>query len=220
MAVPTIPPSIARVLDAALDRAPDHEALVTRSRRLTYAELDAEANQAARALQSLGIGPGDRVAASLPNEAAVVVAFHGAMRLGAVWLGINRALAPPEKRFQLEDAGASLFLCDDDIPDLGTRVVAAGEWQQALAAASAHPLDVEIDADAPAGIAYTSGTTGRPKGAVHSQRGLLVPGAVLVESRGYAETLRKGDGFPFTILNLAVLPTLLVSHAGDGQSVG
>src|SRR3546814_7541707 len=109
------------------------------------------------------------------------------MRLGAVWLGINRALAPPEKRFQLEDAGASLFLCDDDIPDLGTRVAAAAEWQQALAAASAHPLDVEIDADALAGIAYTSGTTGRPKGAVHSQRGLLVPGAVLVESRGYDE---------------------------------
>src|SRR3546814_1696030 len=100
MAVPSIPPSIARVLDAALDRAPDHEALVTRSRRLAYAELDAEANQAARALQSLGIGPGDRVAASLPNEAAVVVAFHGAMRLGGVWLGINRALAPREKRFQ------------------------------------------------------------------------------------------------------------------------
>src|SRR3546814_16985753 len=69
-------------------------------------------------------------------------------------------------------------------------------------------------ADALAGIAYTSGTTGRPKGAVHSQRGLLVPGAVLVESRGYDETLRKGDCFPFTILNLAVLTTLLVSQAG------
>src|SRR3546814_19234528 len=110
MAVPSIPPSIARVLDAALDRAPDHEALVTRSRRLTYAELDAEANQAARALQSLGIGPGDRVAASLPNEAAVVVAFHGAMRLVAVWHGIASALAPPDQRFQPVVGGAPLFL--------------------------------------------------------------------------------------------------------------
>ncbi|MEQ1787248.1 MAG: fatty acid--CoA ligase family protein, partial [Acidimicrobiales bacterium] len=58
------------------------------------------------------------------------------------------------------------------------------------------------------------GTTGRPKAAVHSQWNLLVPGAVLVESRGYGPELRKGDCFPFTILNLAVLTTLLVSQAG------
>src|SRR3546814_19244816 len=90
MAVPSIPPSIARVLDAALDRAPDHEALVTRSRRLTYAQLDAEANQAARALQSLGIGPVARVAASLPNEAAAVLAFHGAMRPAPVGRGARQ----------------------------------------------------------------------------------------------------------------------------------
>jgi long-chain acyl-CoA synthetase len=79
-------------------------------------------------------------------------------------------------------------------------------------------LTLPIDADAPAGIAYTSGTTGRPKGAVHSQRGLLTPGAVLVETRGYDHTLRKGDCFPFTILNLAVLTTLLVSQAA-GTSI-
>ncbi len=120
------PPSIATVLDRPLRDQPDHEALVTRSRRLTYADLDAEADRAARALWALGIRPGDRVAASLPNDAEVVVAFHGAMRLGAVWLGINRALAPPEKRFQLEDSGASLLLCDDDVGDLGDRASSTG----------------------------------------------------------------------------------------------
>lgn len=207
------PPSIAHVLDRALADDPSREALVTRSRRLTYEALDAEANRAAHALRALGVGPGDRVAASLPNDAAVVVAFHGAMRLGAVWLGINRALAPPEKRYQLDDTEASILLCDDELPDLGTRVVAAAEWDDALAAASTEPLPRDVDPDAPAGIAYTSGTTGRPKGALHSQRGLLAPGAVLVESRGYDSTLRKGDCFPFTILNMAVLTTLLVSQA-------
>lgn len=213
-----VPHSIARVLDGALRTDPGREALVTRSRRLSYAELDAQANRAARALWALGIRPGDRVAASLPNDEAVVVAFHGAMRLGAVWLGINRALAPPEKQFQLHDAEASVLLCDDELPDLGTRVVAGGEWQDLMAASGADPLDVDVDPDAPAGIAYTSGTTGRPKGAVHSQRGLLTPGAVLVDSRGYDGTLRKGDCFPFTILNMAVLTTLLVSQAA-GTSI-
>jgi long-chain acyl-CoA synthetase len=209
-----VPASIARVLDRALDTRPDAEALVTRTRRLSYRQLDEEASRAARALHDLGLRTGDRVAASLPNDADVVVAFHGAMRLGAVWLGVNRALAPPEKRYLLEDAGATLLLCDDELPDLGVRVVDLPTWRAAVEAADPQPLDVEVDPHAPAGLAYTSGTTGHPKGAVHSQHNLLVPGAVLVEARGYDETLRKGDCFPFTVLNMAVLTTLLVSQAG------
>ena len=209
-----VPESIARVLDRPLADAPQREALITRTRRLSYADLDAEANRAARALADLGVRQGERVAASLPNDADVVVAFHGAMRLGAVWLGVNRALAPPEKRYLLEDSGSTLLLTEDEPPDLGVRAIGLQTWRQAVEAADATPLDVAIDPFAPAGLAYTSGTTGHPKGAVHSQHNLLVPGAVLVETRGYDASLRKGDCFPFTVLNMAVLTTLLVSQAG------
>ncbi len=209
-----VPASIARVLDGALADDPAREALVTRTRRLSYAELDREANRAARSLRELGVRQGDRVAASLPNDADVVVAFHGAMRLGAVWLGVNKALAPPEKRYLLEDSGSTLLLCDDDLPDLGVRVVDLAEWRSAIEAADDTPVAVDVDPLAPAGLAYTSGTTGHPKGAVHSQHNLLVPGAVLTDTRGYDHTLRKGDCFPFTVLNMAVLTTLLVSQAG------
>jgi acyl-CoA synthetase (AMP-forming)/AMP-acid ligase II len=209
-----VPASVARVLDRALADGPEREALVTRTRRLTYAELDREADRAAHALRGLGVRTGDRVAASLPNDADVVIAFHGAMRLGAVWLGVNRALAPPEKRYLLEDAGATLLLSDDEVPDLGVRVVDLATWRTAVEAADATPVGVDVDPFAPAGLAYTSGTTGHPKGAVHSQHNLLVPGAVLVETRGYDERLRKGDCFPFTVLNMAVLTTMLVSQAG------
>jgi long-chain acyl-CoA synthetase len=212
------PETVARVLDRALADEPDREALVTRSHRLTYAELDRQADRAAHALADLGIGIGDRVAACLPNEADVVVAFHGAMRLGAVWVGVNRALAPPEKRWQLADCGASLLLTGEPLDDPGVPVVDADGWRAALDAAADGPVGVDVDPYAPAGIAYTSGTTGRPKGAVHSQLNLLLPGAVLVESRGYGPELRKGDCFPFTILNMAVLTTLLVSQAG-GTSI-
>jgi long-chain acyl-CoA synthetase len=210
------PTSVARVLDRALAEDPAREALVTRTQRLSYADLDDRAHRAAQALRALGVRAGDRVAASLPNEADVVVAFHGAMRLGAVWVGINRVLAPPEKAFMLQDCGASVFLCEADaaVASPGVEVVPHDEWAARVDAAPPEPADVEVDPFAPAGIAYTSGTTGHPKGAVHSQWNLLLPGAALVESRGYGPTLRKGDCFPFTILNMAVLTTLLVSQAG------
>ena len=226
---PCLPSSIAEVFDHVLDVDPDRTALVSRSRRLSYAELDREANRAAHALRGLGVRAGDRVAASLPNDAEVVIAFHGAMRVGAVWVGVNRALAPPEKAHILADSGASLWLCDRATADQAggstgparlSRVVTVepdapgGEWREAFgSAADTRPGGV-IDPAAPAGLAYTSGTTGRPKAAVHSQHNLLLPGAVLVATRGYGADLRKGDCLPLTILNMMVLTTLLVAQAG------
>lgn len=215
------PTSIARVFDRALAADPAREALVTRSARLTYGELDALADRAAYALADLGVRPGDRVAASLPNEWEVVVAFHGAMRLGAVWVGINRVLAAPERQYLIDDSGARLLLAETEVAATAARVTpldVAG-WRAALDAAPHTPwTGPAVDPFAPAGLAYTSGTTGHPKGAVHSQHNLLLPGAVLVQTRGYGPALRKGDCFAFTILNLAVLTTLLVSQAG-GTSI-
>lgn len=216
--------SAARVLEPALARDPNREALVTATTRLTYGELDALAHRAAHALAEMGIGPGDAVCASLPNDHDVVVAFHGAMRLGAVWVGINRVLAAPEKAHILADCSASLLLSDDGAPISGAErmdmpVVDLASWRAALESAPATPWGgPDPDPLAPAGIAYTSGTTGRPKGAVHSQHNLMLPGAVLVDARRYGPELRKGDCFAFTILNMAVLTTLLVSQAG-GTSV-
>ncbi len=224
MAVTRPPPTrVGEVLGRALEEQPDATALVTRTRRLSYAQLDAEAAKAANALLAFGVRPGDRVAASLPNEADVVLAFHGALRIGAIWVGINRALAPAEKRYLLEDSGPSLYLCDEQAaaqvagPARPRRVVLSGmgdEWQEAMGRMTAAPCGINPDPDAPAGIAYTSGTTGYPKGAVHSQRNLLLPGAVTVATRGYGRDLRKGDCLPLTILNMMVLTTLLVAQAG------
>jgi len=226
---PHVPGSVGEVFDRVLAEDPGREALVTRSGRWSYGELDRLANRAARALGALGVRPGDRVAAALPNDVDVVVAFHGAMRLGAVWVGVNRALAAPEKEFILQDAGVSAVLADAAVGeqvggrgalDGRCRVIVvepddrSGGWFAALDAAADTPLASRVDPRAPAGIAYTSGTTGFPKGATHSQYNLLLPGAALVASRGYGPGLRKGDCLPLTILNMLVLTTLLVAQAG------
>ena len=219
----SIPRTVADVFAPVVASDPEREALVTRSGRWSYAELDRLAARAAHALHALGVRAGDRVAGALPNDLDVILAFHGAMRIGAIWVGVNRALAPPEKRYLLDDSGASLLVCDGataeqvasgDAPRVVVLEDGRGEWYDALAAATDAPFESAVDPYAPAGIAYTSGTTGYPKGAVHSQYNLLLPGAMLGVSRGYGPALRKGDFLPLTILNMQVLTTLLTAQAG------
>src|SRR5262245_27898334 len=208
------PTSIATVLDDALRRDPDHEAIVARSGRMSYAELDRRANQSARAFAALGVAPGDRVAVSLPNDVDIVTAFHGAMRLGAIWVGINRALAPPEVDFILRDTSASLAIVEDEGAEALPNGRGLSDWVTLVDRQDSVAVDTTVDPFAPAAIAYTSGTTGRPKGVVHSQHNLVLPGAATVASRRYGPELRKGDCLPLTILNLLALTTLLVSQAG------
>src|SRR3954471_2164208 len=221
--------TIARVLDRALAERPDAEAVVARSGRLTYRELDAAADRAAAAFAACDLRPGDHVAVSLGNDLDVVVAFHGAMRLGLVWIGLNTGLTGPEKAQLLEHCGARMLLTDaataDDVAATTTTlpalqhivsvdaVSAEERWSTLMSTAPPAPT-AAVDPHAPAGIAYTSGTTGLPRGVVHSQHNLLLPGQVLVTERRYDASLRKGDCLPLTILNLMVLTTLLTAQAG------
>ena len=216
------PQSAAAVLDRGLAEDPGREALVGRHGRFSYAELDLAVNRAARVLSELGVRAGDRVAACLPNDVDIAVAFLAAMRAGAIWVGVNRVLAAPEKAFVLEDCGAALLLAAPDVaseleplrarlPSLRALVRVdpsdpQAEWGALCAQqrGDARP-DVEIDPWGPAAIAYTSGTTGQPKGAVHSQHNILLPGAVSAAQRVYPEAVPQGTVLPLTILNLIVL---------------
>jgi long-chain acyl-CoA synthetase len=215
------PVGVFDVLEAPTRRSPGAQALVTCQGETTYESLDELADMASGALYDLGIRPGDRVAASLPNDLDIIVCFHAAMRLGAIWVGVNRALAPPEKAFILTDSQSSLLIADpavaDDLSDRLTpdlRLVDAESWAGAVDASRGRPPVPTPDPSAPAGIAYTSGTTGHPKGAVHSQAGLILPGQATVARRGWGADLRKGDSLPLTILNMMVLTTLLTAQAG------
>src|SRR5215216_7362202 len=112
---PDRPVSLRPLLARAVADRPDHPALVGASGRRTYAELDADSAAVASSLAALGVRPGDRVAVSLPNDLAVVTALLGIWRLGAVFVGVHRALAPPEKTFFLDDSGAGVLLGDPEV---------------------------------------------------------------------------------------------------------
>jgi long-chain acyl-CoA synthetase len=219
--------SAASVLSRPLEERPDHEATVARGGRLTYRQLDDLAERYLRALIAAGVRPGERMGVSLVNDLPLVALFHAAVRLGVIWVGVNRALAPPEKAYLLADSQAAFFVGDDamvhDVRSVqGDHEVgrcltvddtAGSEWL-ALLAEEPSWRPPTPDPLAPAAIAYTSGTTGFPKGAVHSQHNLMVPGAMVIRARRFGPDLRKADCFPLTILNMHVLSTLLVPQCG------
>jgi long-chain acyl-CoA synthetase len=215
----TIIPTIPRLLDRALAERPTATAVFASTGTLTYAELDTAADFAAGALWELGARPGDRVAACLPNDLEIVVAFHATQRIGAVWAGIGENLRPAEQQALAAVCEPTVVLAGPRCALGGAAVTAGGgvvdvsHWTDLTNARHDAPA-VAVDPHAPAAIAFSSGTTSAPKAIVHSQHNLVLPAAVLVADRRWGPDLRKGDCFPFTILNLQVLSTLVTAQAG------
>lgn len=208
------PLSLRPLLDRSVAEVPDKTAVVGASGRLSYVELADEVTRVAAALDGLGVQPGDRVAVCLPNDVDIVVALMGIWARGAVFVGVHTVLAPPEKRYLLDDCDPSLFLAADPSEEVDTpRVIGLDEWRSRVACAD--PLDPwpEVDPLAVAAIAYTSGTTGHPKGVMHSQHNALLQGAVA----SFRGSYDADDVFlcvqPLTILNLQVLNPLTTVQA-------
>ncbi|MFE6921958.1 class I adenylate-forming enzyme family protein [Nocardia sp. NPDC057663] len=207
------PRPLATVLDDPLRERPGAPAIIAASGTWTYADLDEQAARAAGALWSLGVRPGDRVAACLPNDLGIVAAFHGVQRIGAIWIGIGEANSPAEQQYLHDLCDPAVVLAGPRWAGSAPRTVHPDHWADLTARADPAPA-LAHDIDAPAGIAFTSGTSGRPKAVVHSQRNLLLPGAVVRATRDWGPDLRRGDSFPLTILNMMVLSTLTTAQAG------
>ena len=164
--------------------------------RCSFAELNARCNQTANALAGLGVQPGDRVALLLMNSVEFAESFFAVAKLGAVVVPVNWRLVADELEFILKNSGASVLLFDADFAQVVDELHARGErtdirqWVQvsgpamALAPYAVAYADVQRAAattePAPGAgdddmlyIMYTSGTTGLPKGAVHTHNTVL-----------------------------------------------
>ncbi|SDG97361.1 long-chain-fatty-acid--CoA ligase [Klenkia brasiliensis] len=159
----------------------------------SYAEVDERVTRLAAVLTGWGVRHGDRVAVLALNGLEVVECFLAAARIGAVAVPVNFRLAPAEVAYVLADSGARVLVVD---PATAATAQQAGppehvltvgpDYEAALAAADPTPVEHEVgDTDA-AFLMYTSGTTGRPKGAVLTHRNLLMHAFSHVTHLGWA----------------------------------
>src|SRR6202011_3902398 len=168
------------------DFTPDKVALRFEGRSLSYAQFAARIVAAARALKSqLGVARGDRVAILAANHPDYLVLLYACARLGAMLVPLNWRLAVPEQVFILSDALVKALVVEKGfaaiveplkaaLPDV--HIVGldfALSFDDLLTAGSGDGCNPHVDLSSPLLIVYTSGTTGRPKGAVLRQEALV-----------------------------------------------
>ncbi|WP_342661070.1 Long-chain-fatty-acid--CoA ligase [Rhodococcus ruber] len=213
------------LLEDSARRYPDRTAMVLGSERLTYAQLDAQANRIANLLVAEGVAPGDKVALSCPNVPQFPAVYYGILKAGAVVVPLNIQLKPREIAYHLDDSGAALYICFE-----GTAELPAGEYGKAgfdradrcrtmllitsdpqapspldgiatlsgaiagqpdtFATVAREPVDTAV-------ILYTSGTTGRPKGAELTHANMVLN--ALTANRLFDSTPQRPDTYLLTL---------------------
>ncbi|MFJ6076528.1 long-chain fatty acid--CoA ligase [Streptomyces sp. NPDC093065] len=174
--------NLADLLESTAEKHPDRTAIVFGDSRLSYAQLDGASNQVANLLVGDGVRPGDKVALSCPNLPYFTIVYYGILKAGATVVPLNVLLKPREIAYHLDDSDAVAYFAFE-----GTADLPIGEWAKeayedsrtcrSLVHMSAAPdrmpwadqpsefEPADVSDDDTAVILYTSGTTGRPKGA-------------------------------------------------------
>jgi len=184
------PHSVYALLAAAVALRPEGDGIVDGAMRLRWSDVKERADELATGLASAGLRPGDRAALLLGNSANFVIIIFALARLGVIAVPIGTRSQPPEIAYALEDAGVCAVFADADmverLPDPGAApglrlriclvggtgclaledVARAGRATEAVSAYVGHEDDAAF-------ILYTSGTTGRPKGAILTQLGVV-----------------------------------------------
>ena len=155
---------------------------------LTFGELYGQANRVANALRALDLAAGDRVALCLPMQPEILAILYGCFKLGLIVVPIFAGFGTGAIASRLEDSGARVLFTAETIERRGKRiplaakmppfaghtiVLGSASWDDFLAPHSTAAPTLPLDSEARAIILYTSGTTGRPKGTVHTHAGCL-----------------------------------------------
>jgi long-chain acyl-CoA synthetase len=183
--------NLGSILRVSADSGGDRVAIRFGDRAITYGELERAARGIAASLRARGLAPGDKIALMVPNVPEFTMAYFGILYAGCIVVPINVLLSGEEVRFHLEDSDAKLLVAhsffrataDQGAGAAGIPIVwTEGEADDSIPAmARAEPLDAihPTSAIETAVILYTSGTTGRPKGAELTHSNLLLNCAVV-----------------------------------------
>lgn len=208
------------------ERDPAGKALTYDERTLTYSELQEQVVNLANFLAAQGIGVGDRIAYLGFNHSSQVVAMFATARIGGIFVPLNFRLTGGELQYVVEDSGAVMLIADGDHAGAIDAIAASisvkeyvsldGDregWVSFEPPVTFPEIDeVAVDPDAPCVILYTSGTTGRPKGAVLTHRNLFTNNVNWMLSVNYHRghtALSSAPLFHSGGLCVMVLPTLM-----------
>jgi len=230
--------NLAVILSETAHSAPDRPVAVFDEGRLTYRELDQASDRLAASLTAIGIGPGDPIALQLPNIPQFLISYFGILKAGAVVVPLNVMLRAPEVAFHLGDSGARVLITWAGVLAEAVKGAEAAGLEAIYAVGRvgdsefAFPFERLLDVSAPhfematrqptdtAVIVYTSGTTGRPKGAelTHIQLYMNadIPGRLFdVQPDDIVVTVRRHSGH-----RAAAVPRIrAVQHHGRLRAV-
>jgi long-chain acyl-CoA synthetase len=173
--------SLASILAESAARHRDRTAVIFDTQRISYRQLWEEARRYAARLRAMGVGPGDRVAILCLNTPDFPRMYYGILALGAVVVPVHALLTPGEIAYILRDSGAKVLIAAQPLvpngkagaEEAGVTFIEAGVPSDAPIAAIAERCEWDD-----AVILYTSGTTGKPKGALLSQNNLVTNAAI------------------------------------------
>jgi long-chain acyl-CoA synthetase len=190
--------NLKKILETTAREVPQKPAIILGPRRVTYQELEATSNRIAHALIESGLKRGGHAALLMSHSPEWVSNYFGIIKAGGTAVLLSSALKAPELSSLLRDSDTSILITERQFPRMLSAVlpslprlrhvleIDAGSYRATVAASSALPPDVEIDAEERATIIYTSGVLGRQKGVVHTHASLL--GTPEIVSAGIGRT--------------------------------
>jgi len=216
--------TLGQLLERCADRFGERAALLHAARTLTWQELDDEVNRVASLMVQLGVKKGDVVGFMLPKCPEIVTGFFACARIGAIFAPVNFKLHPDHLRYQFSSVEIRTVFVDvsfdpllkgllPELPD-PARIIYVGEmgqygetsYGQQESISVALP-DVELGPDTVVYYNYTSGTTGKPKGAVTTHRNIVFNGLTAFDRSGM-----EGLGFDETHVFLSMFSVFAHPH--------